>query len=248
MPNLPHQNRICIGTKPAFSFWINISTVSEVRCDCQGLGLVARIEASILVFDTKPVLYWPVLGQIQFCSFDRRCKTCLDTKPVLYQGRFSSLTNVRISTERIMSALLSQVLGGFSKQMGCPPISTCPGHNSRTPNWGKLEYRRMFLKRFLKIVAGVNSHRGIRSREIFSAYSHIGETDEANCSWLHQSHHCDHYGDVIMSAMASQITSLTIVYLTVYWGADQRRHQSSASLAFVRGIHRWPVIPRTNGQ
>ena len=36
--------------------------------------------------------------------------------------------------------------------------------------------------------------------------------------------------------MASQITSLTIVYLTVYLGADQRKHQSSASLAFVRGI------------
>ena len=44
-----------------------------------------------------------------------------------------------------------------------------------------------------------------------------------------------------MSAMASQITSLTIVYWTIYSGADQRKHQSSASLAFVRGIHRWPV-------
>ena len=46
---------------------------------------------------------------------------------------------------------------------------------------------------------------------------------------------------VIMSAMASQITSLMIVYSTVYSGAYQRKHQSSASLAFVRGIHRWPV-------
>ena len=44
-----------------------------------------------------------------------------------------------------------------------------------------------------------------------------------------------------MGAMASQITSLTTVYSTVYSGADQRKHQSSASLAFVRGIHRWPV-------
>ena len=41
--------------------------------------------------------------------------------------------------------------------------------------------------------------------------------------------------------MASQITSLTIVYSTVHSGADPRKHQSSASLAFVRGIHRWPV-------
>ena len=44
-----------------------------------------------------------------------------------------------------------------------------------------------------------------------------------------------------MGAMASQITSLTIVYSSVYLGADERKHQSSASLAFVRGIHRSPV-------
>ena len=44
-----------------------------------------------------------------------------------------------------------------------------------------------------------------------------------------------------MGAMVSQITSLTIVYSTVYSDADQRRHQSSTSLAFVRGIHQGPV-------
>ena len=50
-----------------------------------------------------------------------------------------------------------------------------------------------------------------------------------------------HCNDVIMGAIASQITSLTIVYSTVYSDADQTKHQSSASLAFVRGIHRGPV-------
>ena len=40
-----------------------------------------------------------------------------------------------------------------------------------------------------------------------------------------------------MSVIASQITSLTIVYSD----ADQRKHQSSASLAFVQEIHCWPV-------
>ena len=50
-----------------------------------------------------------------------------------------------------------------------------------------------------------------------------------------------HYYDVVMGAIASQITSLTIVYSTVYSGADQRKHQSSMSLAFVRGIHQGPV-------
>ena len=50
-----------------------------------------------------------------------------------------------------------------------------------------------------------------------------------------------HYNDVIMGAIASQITSRTIVYSIVYSDADQRKHQSSTSLAFVRGIHRGPV-------
>ena len=49
-----------------------------------------------------------------------------------------------------------------------------------------------------------------------------------------------------MGAIASQITRLTIVYSIVYSDADQRKHQSSASLAFVWGIHRGRWIPRTN--
>ena len=58
----------------------------------------------------------------------------------------------------------------------------------------------------------------------------------------------NHYDDVIMTTMASHITSLTVVYSTVYSDADQRKHQSSASLAFVWGIHRDRWIPRTKGQ
>ena len=50
-----------------------------------------------------------------------------------------------------------------------------------------------------------------------------------------------HYNDVIMTTIASQITSLTVVYSTIYSDADQRKHQSSAPLAFARGIHRGPV-------
>ena len=50
-----------------------------------------------------------------------------------------------------------------------------------------------------------------------------------------------------MSAAVSQITSLAIVYSFVCSGADQRKHQSSASLAFVRGIHRWPVNTQHKG-
>ena len=58
---------------------------------------------------------------------------------------------------------------------------------------------------------------------------------------------CHHYSDVIMSTMAFHIPSLMIVYSTVYSGRDQRKHQSSASLALVSGFpgDRW--IPCTKG-
>ena len=63
-----------------------------------------------------------------------------------------------------------------------------------------------------------------------------------------QNYHCNssvgtHYIDFIMITMASQITGLTVVYSTVYSDADQRKHQSSASLAFVWGIHRRGEFP-----
>ena len=61
-------------------------------------------------------------------------------------------------------------------------------------------------------------------------------------------YHKKHYIDVIMTTMASQITSLAVVYSSVYLDADQRKHQSSASLAFVWGIDRDRWIPHTKGQ
>ena len=58
----------------------------------------------------------------------------------------------------------------------------------------------------------------------------------------------NHYDDVIMSAMASQITSLTIVYSTVYLGTAERKHQAPRHWPLCREFtgDRW--IPRTNGQ
>ena len=72
-------------------------------------------------------------------------------------------------------------------------------------------------------------------------FTAIVELNKTLFYWQRFDYPASHYRDVIMSPMASQITSLTIVNSTVYSGADQRKHQSSASLAFVRGIHRWPV-------
>ena len=57
----------------------------------------------------------------------------------------------------------------------------------------------------------------------------------------HQTSVCVHYSYVIMDAMASKITGVSIVYSSFCSGADQGKHQSSASLAFVRVIHQSPV-------
>ena len=61
--------------------------------------------------------------------------------------------------------------------------------------------------------------------------------DDWNCSWCSdlRSLQCHNERNV------AQITSLTIVYSTIDSDTDERKHQSSASLVFVRGIHRWPV-------
>ena len=50
-----------------------------------------------------------------------------------------------------------------------------------------------------------------------------------------------HYSNVIMTAIASQITGVSIVWSIVCSGVGQRKHESSVSLTFVKGIHRWPV-------
>ena len=50
-----------------------------------------------------------------------------------------------------------------------------------------------------------------------------------------------YYNDVLMSALTTQITGVMMVCSTVCSGADQRKHRCSASPAFVRRIHRWPV-------
>ena len=74
-------------------------------------------------------------------------------------------------------------------------------------------------------------------------YSGNSYEDDFSCTseWIRFCIPKVHYDDVIMGVIASQITSLTIVYSTVYSRADQSKHQSSASLAFVWGIHRRPV-------
>ena len=73
-------------------------------------------------------------------------------------------------------------------------------------------------------------------------------TDKQISSFPARAKRIVHYNDVIMGTMVSEITSLAIVYSDVYSGVDHRKHQSSASLAFVRGIHRPPAQMASNAE
>ena len=95
---------------------------------------------------------------------------------------------------------------------------------------------------------GIAMHQNLMKSHGFFAHN-SGRTEIPQWQvWTPSHKQRRHYNDVIMGAMASQITSLTIVYSTVYSGTYQRKHQSSASLAFVRGIqsvnspHKRPVM------
>ena len=77
---------------------------------------------------------------------------------------------------------------------------------------------------------------GLGSSDLRNNYLWIWEKN-----MIHQRHEKLHYDDVIMTMLASQITSLPVVCSIVYSDVNQRKHQSSASLAFVREIHRGPV-------
>ena len=96
----------------------------------------------------------------------------------------------------------------------------------------KPSYSGHVLSKFLQSVRYdtyiISLYRDVLSSLFSNSFFVFTQRDQAKC----------HYGDVIMGAIASEITSLTIVYSTVYSDADQRKHQSSVPLAFVWGIHR----------
>ena len=81
-------------------------------------------------------------------------------------------------------------------------------------------------------IAGIPSQRASNTENVSIWWRHHNNSDVLG-------KHLMRYINVIITTMASQITSLTVVYSIVYSGADQRKHQNSASLAFVQGIHHW---------
>ena len=106
---------------------------------------------------------------------------------------------------------------------------------SALPAWIVRQPAKVNYARFLWKAAAMKYEKNMASGV---SHCHVTLTDYSNDV---SNDTFVHYNDVITSDMASQITSFGIVYSSVYLGENQRRYQSSASLAFVRGIHRWPV-------
>ena len=99
-----------------------------------------------------------------------------------------------------------------------------------------LHYRDFYWLPLQRLPQAINF---VNSQSPHSSY--VNEPQHEARQTIERTEGIEQYSDAIMSPMASQISSFTTVYSTVYSSADQRKHQSSASPAFVRGIHRWPV-------
>ena len=100
--------------------------------------------------------------------------------------------------------------------------------------WGRLDPGGPYVGPMNFPLHTIPVHPTINQSPYSSMKTHVPLELSSKYSWRTHLH----YSDVIM---ASQITSFTIVYSTVYSGADPRKHQSSTPLAFVWGNHRWPV-------
>ena len=92
----------------------------------------------------------------------------------------------------------------------------------------------IFIAKYIQLLNAVKRVLSYISFEVLM--SHEGTM----CGWFIDILHC-HCSDVIMSAIASPIPASRLFTQPFIQGADQRKHQSSALLAFVRGIHRWPA-------
>ena len=103
-----------------------------------------------------------------------------------------------------------------------------------------LELRHRYIERWMGTCIRVTSHERHKSSATATVLS-LSSRGQVKFVYMPWQLCCGHYPDVRMSAMASQITGVSIVCSTVCPGADQRKQQSSTSLAFAREIHRSPV-------
>ena len=115
-------------------------------------------------------------------------------------------------------------------RLSCTNPSICSRHNLAC---------KVLKQIFVSLVSYIQSRPSLAS---------IPNITIGSCGSKHFLLQQSHYSNVIMSVMVSQITGVSIVCSNVCSGVDQRKHQSSASLAFERGIHRLPSQRASNAE
>ena len=168
---------------------------------------------------------WPQWVNANVCGSFKYC-SCIFMERQLVHSVFSPKD--QICTHRVILMELVGIPLWFKKQPQCNSIDC---RSSRADS-----NLSSFSASVLSII-----YRFIKCSLVRQLPTITLPTAPASKFWLFT-----HYGDVIMSAMASQITGISAVCSNVCSGADQRSHQSS--LAFVRGNHVWPVDTPTKDQ
>ena len=113
--------------------------------------------------------------------------------------------------------------------------------------WKQTPHKVLLLSEWSSLGACQISMRLVKYRHTLGIFESSWDLIKHFRGYWHDRLTVIHYSDVKMGAMASQITGVSIVCSVVCSGADQIKHQSSASLAFVMTIHRWPVNSPQNG-
>ena len=156
------------------------------------------------------------------------------------RNNVSNQLRVDCSVNRLIEKISKLRVTGLCNR-GIPCTRTSNAENVSI--WWHHHAEDVMIPTFLLLVAQDAVDMAISSAPIYDEVgirNSVGfqHNENLRCHRWRQLWYHNHYNDVILGAIASQITSLTIVFLTVYSDADQRKHQSSASLAFVWGIHR----------
>ena len=145
-------------------------------------------------------------------------------------------SQTRMSQRFSPTTIVVHIIHSFSVLSECEagPIVISINTSNRGRSWTEIVSRIQPCKCRCRIYTGLNTVITVPADALVPGSARLSAGKRLTTRLYH-------YNDVIMSVMASQITSVSIVCLTACSGTDQGKYHSSASLAFVRGIHRWPV-------
>ena len=179
------------------------------------IWLFQQLDHDNFKFNIKTPHYWPYLRRIYLWPVDST-----QEEPVVRKASHLIFHVMRCAHNEVIKWKHFQRYWPFVRRIHRSPVNS--------PHKGQWRGALMFSL----IWAWINSWANNREAGDLRRYSTHYDVTVMGCVARF------HYNDVIVSVIGSQNTSVSVVYSTVCSGTDQWKHQTSASLAFVRGIHR----------